>query len=59
MCGLATLAHTGAIHLTEEQIRDRLSEQFVGMLIFIKSGKDVHGVIPQKREKDARITKEL
>lgn len=59
VCGLATLAHTGAIHLTEEQIRDRLSEQFVGMLTFMKSGRDVHGVIPQKREKDDRITKAI
>lgn len=59
VCGLATLAHTGAIHLTEEQVRDRLSEQFVGMLTFMKSGRDVHGVIPQKRENGNKLTKEI
>lgn len=54
--GLAALVHTGAVHLTDEQISDCLSEQFVGALSFIKSGKDVHGVTPSKREPGSKIT---
>lgn len=54
--GLATLVHTGAVQLTDLEINDKLSEQFVGTLSFIKSGKNVHGLIPQKREGQGKIT---
>lgn len=54
--GLAALVHTGAIHLTDEQISDNLSVQFVGALMFIKSGRDVHGLTPHKRGDDDKVT---
>ena len=54
--GLATLVHTGAIHLTEEQVSNNLSEQFVGALSFIQSGRDVSGVTPKKRDSADKIT---
>lgn len=57
--GLAALVHTGAVRLTDEQISDRLSEQFVGALSFIKSGRDVRGLTPQKRDMESKITLEI
>ena len=54
--GLAALVHTGAVNLTEDQISDNLSEQFVGALSFIKSGRDVRGLTPKKREAAEKIT---
>lgn len=57
--GLATLVHTGAIHLSDQQISDTLSEQFVGALSFIQSGRDVHGIVPHKREEQEKITLEI
>lgn len=57
--GLATLVHTGVVHMTEEQISDSLSEQFVGALSFIKSGRDVHGLSPRERGSAGKITLEI
>ena len=34
-CGLAMLCQSGALSLSDDEISDRLSEQFVGVLSFI------------------------
>lgn len=59
VCGLATLIHNGALHMSDEQISDALSEQFVGALSFIKSGRNVHGLAPKKRGNEDKITLEI
>lgn len=59
VCGLATLIHTGVVDMSDEEISDALSEQFVGMLSFIRSGKDVHGLVPKKRGIGDKITLNL
>ena len=58
-CGLATLIHTGVVDMSDEEISDALSEQFVGLLSFIRSGKDVHGLVPKKRGIGDKITLNL
>lgn len=58
VCGLATLIHTGAVQMTDEQISDSLSDEFVGILTFLKSGRNVHGLTTRKREGDS-ITLEI
>lgn len=56
-CGLAMLCQSGALSLSDEEISDALSEQFVGAFSLMRSGRDVSGVIPARREsEDAPIT---
>jgi Bacterial regulatory proteins, tetR family. len=49
-CGMATLISSGARNLDEETVSMRLSRQFVSVLSYIKSGKNVEAVTPQPRE---------
>lgn len=48
-CGLATLCHFGAQNLTEQEISDRLSQQFIASIMLIKSGRSAAGVVPERR----------
>lgn len=48
--GLAMLCQSGALNLSDDEIGDRLSAQFISSLSFLKSGADSHGLIPRKMD---------
>lgn len=48
--GLAVLCQSGAVRYSDEEIGDVLSAQFFSVLSFLKSGKDIRGLSPRKRD---------
>ena len=56
-CGLALLNASGAEALSDQEISDQLSRQFLSVLSFLKSGRDIGKITPRRRtEGDEKIT---
>ena len=51
-CGLALLNASGAEALSDQEISDQLSRQFISVLSFLKSGKEIGTITPRKRVTD-------
>ena len=51
-CGLALLNASGAEALSDQEISDQLSRQFISVLCFLKSGKEIGTITPRKHVTD-------